>query len=104
MSGSHRSFLIENIVSETPLPFIFNIRPNPASPDQIHGMTLKNWNIAMDMSRDYPNYIECADANNKFDGFVFDDFTLNGTKLTESNWIQTGNFVTTNLVAPKFNY
>jgi hypothetical protein len=102
MSGSDRSFFIENLVTETPVPFIFNIRPNPASPDQIHGMILKNWNIATDMSRGYPNYIECADANNRFDGFVFDDFTLNGMRLTESNWIQAGNFVTTNLVAPTF--
>ena len=102
MLGSDSSFLIENIVTETPVPFIFNIRPNPASPDRIHGMILKNWNIAMDMTRDYPNYIECADANNKFDGFVFDNFTLNGTTLTESNWIQSGNFVTANLHTPKF--
>jgi hypothetical protein len=102
MFGSHRSFLIENVVTETPVPFIFNIRPNPTSPERIHGMILKNWNIAMDMNRRYPNYIECADANNKFDGFVFDDFALNGTKLTESNWIQAGHFVVTNFVAPKF--
>lgn len=102
MLGFDRSFLIENVVTETPVPFIFNIRPNPASPDQIHGMIFKNWNITMDMNRGYPNYIECADANNKFDGFVFDDFTLNGTKLTDSNWIQTGHFTITNLVAPTF--
>ena len=101
MSGSHNSFVIENLVTETPIPFIFNIRPNPASPDQIHGMVFRDWNIAM-ATRGYPNYIECADANNKFDGFVFDDLTLNGTKLAESNWIQIGNFVTTNLVTPKF--
>jgi hypothetical protein len=102
MIGSDRSFLIENVVTETPVPFIFNIRPNPASPDRIHGMTFKNWNINTDMGRGYPNYIECADPNNKFDGFVFDDFSLNGTKLTESNWIQAGNFVVTNLNAPTF--
>ena len=102
MLGSDRSFLIENVATETPVPFIFNIRPNPASPDQIHGMILRDWNIAMDMSRDYLNYIECADPNNKFDGFVLDNFTLNGTKLSESNWIQAGNFVIKNLVAPRF--
>ena len=102
MSGSHDSFLLEDIITETPVPFIFNIRPNPASPDQIHGMIFKNWNIAMNMTLDYPNYIECAVANNKFDGFEFDNFALNGKVLTESNWIQAGHFVVTNLVAPKF--
>ena len=102
MIGSDSSFLIENVVTETPVPFIFNIRPNAASPDSIHGMVFKNWNIAMDMGRGYPNYIQCADGNNKFDGIVFDDFVLNGTKLTEANWIEAGRFVVTNLVAPRF--
>ena len=102
MSGWQRSFLIENLVTETPVPFIFNVRPNPASPEQIHGLTLKNWNVKMDLSRRYPNYLEGADASNPFDGFVFDDFTLNGVKLTESNWIKAGRFVVKNLVAPAF--
>jgi hypothetical protein len=102
MTGWQKSFLIENVTTETPVPFIFNIRPNPASPAQIHGMTLKNWNIKMDMSQGYPNYIECADATNQFDGFVFDDFTLNGVKLTGSNWITTGRFATKNLAVPTF--
>ncbi|HUA64930.1 MAG TPA: hypothetical protein VME24_03720, partial [Alphaproteobacteria bacterium] len=60
------------------------------------------WNISMDRHRDYPNYIECADPNDKFDGFVFDRFMLNGTTLTESNWIEAGNFVVTNLAQPRF--
>lgn len=102
MSGSHRSFLVENVRTETSVPFIFNIRPNPASPDHIHGMIFKDWNISMDMNRHYPNYIECADTHNKFDGFAFDDFILNGVKLTKSNWIEAGHFVITNLVEPAF--
>ncbi|HEX3625978.1 MAG TPA: hypothetical protein VH280_11195 [Verrucomicrobiae bacterium] len=102
MVGSQDSFVIKNVRTETPVPFVFNIRPNPASPDRIHGMTFKNWNIVMEMSRDYPNYIECEDGTNKFDGFVFDNFTFNGAKLTESNWIRAGHFVITNLVRPKF--
>ncbi|MGH8023485.1 MAG: hypothetical protein ACRED1_07875, partial [Limisphaerales bacterium] len=55
-----------------------------------------------DMSRGDSNYIECADPRDKFDGFVFDNFTLNGTQLTRSNWIRAGRFVITNLVAPVF--
>jgi hypothetical protein len=102
MSGLQSSFLIENLATETPVPFIFNIRPNPASQDQIHGLTLKNWNVKMDMGRGYPNYIECSDPTNRFDGFVFDNFRLNGARLTEANWVNEGNFVIKNLVPPVF--
>jgi hypothetical protein len=102
MASWQKSFLIENLVTETSVPFLFNIRPNPASPDEIHGMVLKNWDVKMDMSGGFPNYIEGADATNRFDGLVFDNFRLNGTKLTEANWIEAGRFVTTNLVAPVF--
>ena len=102
MSGLQQSFLIENLATETPVPFIFNVRPNPASPDQIRDVTFKNWNIKMDMSTSYPNYIECSDSTNRFEGFVFDNFMLNGMTLTESNWIKAGRFETKNLTAPVF--
>lgn len=102
MSGLQESFLIENLVTETPVPFIFNIRPNPASPDQIHGMTFKNWGVKMDMRLGYANNLECADATNKFNGLVFDNFKLNGVKLTESNWLREGNFNLKNIVTPVF--
>ena len=72
MQSWQKSFLIENLVTETPVPFIFNIRPNPASPDEIHGMIFKNWNVKMDMSLGFTgNYIEGADATKQFDGLVF---------------------------------
>ena len=102
MSGWQRSFRIENVTTETPVPFIFNLRPNPASPDQIHNLLLKNWNVKMDLGLGFTNYLQCADAAQPFDGFVFDNFELNGVKLTESNWLAAGRFVTTNLVAPRF--
>jgi hypothetical protein len=102
MSSVQQDFLIENLVTETPVPFIFNIRPNAASPDWIHGMVLKNWNVRMDMSQGYSNYIESADAKNRFDGFVFDGFKLNGVELTAANWLTTGRFVTKNLATPAF--
>ena len=102
MSGLQSSFLIDNLTTATPMPFIFNIRPNPASPDQIHGLTFKNWSVQMDLDKAYPNYIECADATNRFDGLVFDNFTLNGVKLTESNWVTEGNFIIKNTALPEF--
>jgi hypothetical protein len=102
MSGLQSSFLIENLTTDTPVPFIFNVRPNPASPDQIHGLIFKNWRVQMDLGTGYPNYIECRDPTNSFDGLVFDNFTLNGVKLTESNWVTEGNFIIKNTVLPKF--
>jgi len=56
----------------------------------------------MDMSRGYPNRIECGDPANQFGGFMFDNFTLNGVSLTASNWIKAGRFVTRNLLTPSF--
>lgn len=102
MSSWQRSFLIKNLTTDTLVPFIFNIRPNPASPDQIHGLTLKDWNIKMDRDKSYSNYIEGSDPTNKFDGIVFDNFMLNSVKLMASNWMSAGDFVVKNMVAPEF--
>jgi hypothetical protein len=102
MSGWQQGFLIENLFTETPVPFIFNVRPNPASPDRIHGMDFKNWEVEMEMSRGYSNYIEGADPSNRFDGFLFDNFKLNGIELTAANWLKAGRFITQNLDTPGF--
>jgi hypothetical protein len=58
--------------------------------------------VKMDMGLGYPNYIQCADAANPFDGLAFDNFRLNGTTLTETNWVKVGRFVTKNLAGPVF--
>jgi len=102
MSGWQQGFLIENLVTETQVPFIFNIRPNPASPERIRGMVLKNWNVKMDMSWGYPNYIECADSTKVFDGFLFENFRLNGAELTGTNWLKAGRFIAKNVAKPVF--
>ncbi len=102
MTSWQRSFLIENLVTETPVPFIFNIRPSPASPDQIQGMTFRNWNVKMDLSQGWSNHIEGGQPASPFDGFLFDHVNLNGTMLTESNWVSSGRFVIKNLAPPAF--
>lgn len=102
MYGLQKNFLIENVVTETPVPIIFNIRPNPASPNIIDRMTFKNWDIKLDRAKGYKNYIECSDPTRKFKGFVFDNFTINGTKLTEFNWITLGDFQIKNIETPAF--
>ncbi len=103
LSSWQRAFLIEDLVTETPVPFIFNICPNPASPDQMHDITFKNWHVKMNMSQGWSNCIESGNATSPFDGFVFDNVVLNGVKLTESNWIKMGHFEINNMATPAFH-
>lgn len=98
-----QDWLIEDITTEGPIPQIINIRPNDYTPNDIHGMVLKNWNVRMDMSTGFHNYILGTDPNEKFDGFVFDNFVFNDTKFTEDNWLTEGNFVVQNLEDPEFH-
>lgn len=98
----HQDWLIEDIVTETPISQVINIKPNDFSANDIHGLTLKNWDIKLDMSWNFYNYILCNDLSENFDGFVFDNFVINGTKLTAENWLTVGNFNIKNLVEPEF--
>jgi len=100
--GLQQNFLIEDLVTETPVPLVFRVSPNPASPNEIHGMTFKNWNIKMDMSKGFNNYIIGPDPQKPFDGIVFDNFLFNGTKFTAANWLTLGNFQVQNVVTPTF--
>jgi hypothetical protein len=102
MYGLQKNWIIEDIVTETPVPLIFRISPNAASPNEIHGMVFKNWNVKMDLSKGFSNYIIAADPLHKFDGVVFDHVVFNGTQLSSSNWISAGRFVIENVDTPLF--
>lgn len=102
MYGLQKNWLIEDVVTETPVPLIFRISPNAASPNEIHGLVFKNWDVKMDLSKGYSNYIVASDPLHKFDGLVFDHFIFNGTQLTSSNWVSTGKFTTENIESPFF--
>jgi hypothetical protein len=102
MYGLQKNFLIEDLITETPVPLIFRISPNPASPGEIHGMVFRNWNVQMDLSKGFHNYIVAADPAHKFDGLVFDNFIFNGIKLTSANWITAAKFITNNIEPPAF--
>ncbi len=101
-SGQQRDWLIEDVVTETPIPIVFNITPDAFSPNHIHGLTLKNWNVKMAMGTEYRNEIIGNDPNRHFDGFVFEDFVFNGVKLDEGNWLETTGLATDRLVTPVF--
>lgn len=102
MYSLQSNFLIEDVVTETTVPLIFRISPNPASLDEIHGMTFRNWNVKMNMANTFNNYFIGTDAAHKFDGLVFDHFVFNGTTFTAANWTTLGRFVTDNIVTPTF--
>ncbi len=102
MYGLQKNWWIEDLVTETPVPLIFRISPNAASPNELHGLTFKNWNVKMDMTKGFSNYITAPDPAKKFDGLVFDNVIFNGTKLNSSNWISTGKFITENIDPPIF--
>lgn len=102
MYGNQSNFLIDDLVTETPVPLIFRISPNPASPNDIHGMVFRNWNVKMDLSKGFNNYITGTDAAHQITGIVFDHFIFNGTQLTAANWMTLGHFTTGNLAAPAF--
>lgn len=102
MYGYHGNFLIEDLVTETPVPLVFRISPNPASPDRIEGMIFKDWKLSMNMNSSFRNYIVGTDPGNRYEGIVFDNVVFNGTRLNASNWIGEGKFVIDNIDPPVF--
>jgi hypothetical protein len=95
-------WLIEDVVTEFPVPQIINIRPDDFTPNHIHGLYMKNWNVRMDMSTGFPNNILGNDPEVWIDGVVFDNFVFNDTRFTASNWMNLGNFTLENLADPEF--
>ena len=101
-TGLQKDWLIEDVVTENPIPVIFNVAPDSFSPNNIHNLTLKNWKVSMTMDTDFQNMINGNDPNEYFDGFVFDNFVFNGTKLTQQNWLQTTGLHTEKIKEPEF--
>ena len=101
-SGVQQNWLIEDVVTETPIPVVYNIAPDDCSPNHIHELTLKNWDVEMTMGGAYQNMIVGNVPNAYFDGFVFDNFRFNGTKLTGENWLGVTGTMVTNLETPQF--
>jgi hypothetical protein len=54
----------------------------------------------MPMNTEYQNMIVGNDPNEYFDGFVFDNFIFNGTKLTQLNWLEITGLLQEKLVTP----
>jgi hypothetical protein len=100
--GLQQDWLIEDVVTETPIPVIFRITPDDFTFNHIHNLTLKDWNVRMTMNTDYQNMIIGNDPDQYFDGFIFDNFIFNGNRLTESNWLDSTGLISERLVLPVF--
>jgi hypothetical protein len=100
VSSSISNWRIENVVTETPVPNIFQITPDPSAPLTIQNLTLRNWKVAMPMNTAFTNQIIGNDLSQPFSGFVFDNFVFNGTNLTQMNWQAELQVTTNNFEAP----
>lgn len=83
-------WLIEDVVTETQIPLIWNVTPDPYTHVHVHGLHMKNWNVKMNMSLGFRNRIIGNDPNDFFSGFVFDHVYFKGDLLTNINYITTG--------------
>lgn len=89
-SHSINNWLIEDVVTENPIPLVFKVTPDPYSHTHIDGLYLKNWNVQMTMGTSFVNEIKGEDPNNFFSGFVFDNVRFNGGLMTNQNRIVSG--------------
>jgi hypothetical protein len=99
-SAALSNWQIENVVTETPVPNIFQITPDPSAPLTIQNLTLSNWNVEMPMNTAFTNQIIGNSQSPPFSGFVFDNFVFNGTNLTQQNWQTELQMTPVNLETP----
>ena len=94
-STTIKNWVIEDVVTENPIPVVFKIAPYEHTPVAIDGLTLRNWNVNMKHSTKFSNEIVGSDLNGKFENILLDCFILNGERLTQKNWRQQlqGEFV-----------
>lgn len=101
-TGNHKRWLIEDLVTESPVQIVFNIAPDKFSTSTLEGLNLRRWNVKMTPNLNFQNRISGNDANNHFRGLVFDNVVFNGTKLNDTNWISTTGMHTENIEIPGF--
>lgn len=97
-----KNWLIEDVVTETPVPVVFGINPDSFSANDIRNITLKNWNVKMTKGSVFKNKIVRGYPDTILDGFVFDNVIFNDTLLTKDNWIKVMSIDTAGLATPLF--
>lgn len=109
-SGLQKDWLIEDVITETPVPVVFNITPDGFTPNPIRNLTMKNWNVKMTMNTNFENMIIGKSSGSGtestpgdyFTGFVFDNVVFNDVRLTNDNWLTITKMKVENLSGPVF--
>lgn len=100
--GYTKNWLVEDVVTETPVTVLFNFQPDPYTNYDIDGLVMKNWNLKYDRSKNFHNYMVGTSPEHKFKGVVFDNVTVDGVRLNSSNWMTTTNMIFSNSEEPQF--
>ncbi|MBQ0077166.1 MAG: hypothetical protein KBS55_00825 [Bacteroidales bacterium] len=98
--GWSKNWLVEDVVTETPVSLVFMVAPYNYTPLTIDGLVLKDWNISYDKT--FSNHIEGLSETSKIKGLVFDNVVVNGVKLSEANYISTLRLISSNVDNPTF--
>ena len=93
--GWSKNLVIEDLVTETPMPLIINMAPYDYTPLTLDGFHFKDWKITW--SGKYGSTMIGIDADHKIKNVVFENISVNGTKLTADNFrtalsLSTDNF------------
>jgi len=97
-----KDWIIEDVVTENPIPVIFGINPDDFSPNDIRNFTLKNWNVKMLDSDVFRNKIIAGNPQTIIDGFIFDNFIYNDILITKDNWLDVMKIDTSGFATPTF--
>jgi hypothetical protein len=68
--GYLRKWTTEDVVIEIPVQNVFNISPDKYGISTLESLTLRNWNVKMNLN--FQNRIIGNDPNNHFEVFMFE--------------------------------
>lgn len=100
--GYTKNWVVEDIVTETPVSVLFNFQPDPFTNYDIDGLLMKNWKLKYDRSYGFNNYMKGTSPEHKFKNIVFDNVTVDGVRLNADNYRTTTNMIVSNAEEPQF--
>lgn len=96
--AAFKNFLIEDVRTDTPVPFVVDVSPDSYSPYVIENIELRNWDIKYDKKRfpEETNDFFGISPETSIKGIVLNNVKFNGVRITENNWQTDGNIVLKN--------